>query len=310
MEFGSVETLAGADLSLPKDDPENAAVLAAAPQGAPAARVYVGCPIWNDATLARKISPPGKAAKDRLVPYVKAFNSVELNASGYGLSQAQAARWGEAAGEGFRFCPKVPRDISHGRNLDDTYEAYDRFVASARAFGSRLGTAFLQFPESFGPSRFPELERFLRSQGGKLDLAVEVRHQAWFNEAGRREALFALLQELKLCAVITDVPGRRDLLHQRLTSPTAFIRFSGHDLSPPDLRRIDDWAARLKGWMRQGLQTLYFFPHHEPKHFSADWSALFLEVLNKTCGTHLPVPKIEAPKNKKAPGEAQGNLMV
>jgi uncharacterized protein YecE (DUF72 family) len=313
MEFGRVSDLSNLDVTLPADHPRTAKVLASGAGGG-RSRIRVGCPLWNDPALARKISPAGAAASDRLVHYAHGFNAIELNASGYGLDAGAAARWSQAVGKGFLFCPKVPMEISHSRNLEDTGPAYAGFLAAARAFGDHLGPAFLQFPDSFGPSRFPELSAFLRAQAGKIPLAVELRHAAWFNDARRIDPLFALFEELKIIAVITDAPGRRDILHQRLSVPSAFIRFSGHDMSPKDLHRLDDWAERLKAWLDAGLESLFFFLHHEPKHFSVDWSVRFLEVLNKVCGVDLPVPQIMEPakSKKKAPEgiRGQGDLFA
>lgn len=305
MEFGRVEDLSNVDVTLPPDHAATAAVLAAgkAARAAAKPRVYVGGPIWNDATMARKLAPPGVSLSDKLAVYAACFNSVELNASGYGLSAASAAGWAKSVDEGFLFCPKIPRDISHGRNLEVTGEAYDRFVAAAGAFGDHLGMAFLQFSESFGPSRFAELSSFLRAQARKIPLALELRHVAWFNDASRSGPLFDLLSEHGVAAVLTDVPDRRDLLHMRLTTPTAFIRFSGHDLGPKDLRRVDDWVARLKTWLDRGLRTLYFFPHHEPKHFSVDWCVRFLEAA-AAAGLDVPAaPKLREPAPAKSPSK-------
>lgn len=315
MEFGKVAGLSNVDVTLPPDDPATATVLAAG-KGGGRTRLFVGCPLWNDPALARKFMPKGAPASARLVHYATQFNAIELNASGYGLEAAEAGRWASLVTPGFLFCPKVPMDVSHARNLDVTESAFDRFLGAAGCFGDHLGPTFLQFPDSFGPSRLPELERLLRRHAAKLPLAVELRHPAWFNDPRRRDALFGLLRELGLAAVITDAPGRRDVVHQRLTAPWAFIRFSGHDLSPKDVKRLDDWAGRIQGWLDAGLESLYFFLHHEPKHFSIDWSARFIETLHRVCGAGPALPRLQSAQprasskgNKKAPGSgAQGDL--
>ena len=57
-------------------------------------------------------------------------------------------------------------------------------------------------------------------------------------------------------AVITDTAGRRDCVHQRLTTPFAFIRFVGNNLHPTDYSRMDDWVERIQEWFDQGLERV------------------------------------------------------
>src|SRR6185436_4308023 len=115
MEFGRVSEIASLNLSLPADHERSAAVLAKG-RGGGRERLYVGCPIWNDAALARKLPAEGAPSSDKLALYAHSFNSVELNASGYGLEAGNAARWAALTPPGFLFCPKVPMEVSHSRS--------------------------------------------------------------------------------------------------------------------------------------------------------------------------------------------------
>jgi hypothetical protein len=49
--------------------------------------------------------------------------------------------------------------------------------------------------------------------------------------------------------VITDVAGRRDVLHMRLTTPVAFISFVTNSLHPKDYVRADAWVETNKTWV-------------------------------------------------------------
>ena len=57
-----------------------------------------------------------------------------------------------------------------------------------------------------------------------------------------------------------DTAGRRDMLHMRLTTTSAFIRYVGAN-AESDYARLDDWLQRLTDWKKLGLQNLYFFVH-------------------------------------------------
>jgi uncharacterized protein YecE (DUF72 family) len=57
-------------------------------------------------------------------------------------------------------------------------------------------------------------------------LAIEVRSAEWFEEENF-EKFSQLLEENNIANIIVDTAGRRDMLHMRLTSDTAFIRYVG-----------------------------------------------------------------------------------
>ena len=100
-------------------------------------------------------------------------------------------------------------------------------------------------------------------------LAVEVRHPDWFAQKNTKKELLDMLESLGRTAVISDVAGRRDVLHMRLTSGTAFIRFNGHNLHHSDFTRIDTWIERLDAWLKKGLREIYFFMHQPDKALTA-----------------------------------------
>lgn len=314
MEFGRVKDIRGFDLALPPDDPATSRILRGAGRetgpgtdpGPGAGKsggldVLLGLALWNDNEMARLLCPAGTPRNRRLHCYSRQFNAIELNTSGYGLAPANVRTWAAQTPPGFRFLPKAPRDVTHGPDLTRAHDLYEEFGRAALGFGDRLGTVLMQFPESFGPSRFRELESFLRVNAFLLPLAVEMRNRDWFMQRGPREAWFALMEELGIAAAITDTPGRRDAVHMRLTSRQAFIRFSGHDRSEPDLLRIRDWAGRLKVWMDQGLERLHLTFHHVPDYVSAEWAADFIRELNLALDLDLPVPKLGRGNAQESP---------
>ena len=294
MEFGRVADIGDLDLGLPPDHPGTAAVLGASPDAPGKPEIRIGLPVWDNDEIARLLFPKDVPRTQRLRAYARQFNAIELNSSGYGLAERSMAKWVSETPPDFRFCPKVPRTVSHSGDLTRATAAYAEFFHTASRFGSRLGRIHLQFPESFGPGRFRELEIFLRANAIRHPLAVEVRHPAWFSRPEIREDYFAMLAELGLTAVIDDTPARRDLIHQRLTVPEAFIRFSGHDRSGKDLHRLEEWVERIRIWLDQGLKRLWFFPHHVPEHVSVDWAVDLITAMNRACGFDLPAPRLLA----------------
>jgi uncharacterized protein YecE (DUF72 family) len=289
MDFGRIKNAGNVDFTLPPDHPATARVLAKGDGGA--LRAYVGCPIWQDDAMARKLCPPRTPKTKRLACYGKQFNALELNSTGYGLARERVEKWSADVPDGFRFCPKVPMEVTHGSNLDWVKDSFARYCGDAEAFGKRLGMLFLQFPEQFGPDRFAELERLLATRKAGVPLAVEVRHAAWFREGEWRDRLFDMLEEQGVTGILSDTAGRRDALHQRLTTSTAFIRFNGQDMER-DPRRLEEWAGRIRKWKDRGLRELYFFPHMDPKDMTVELSAYFIKSLNALAGLKLKEPRL------------------
>ena len=103
--------------------------------------------------------------------------------------------------------------------------------------------------------------------------------------------LFDTLRSLNIGAVITDTAGRRDCAHMELTVPKTFIRYVGNSLHQTDYTRTDEWIKRIKYWLDNGLQELYFFMHMHDEAFSPELTVYLVDKLNAACGLHLQKPK-------------------
>jgi hypothetical protein len=90
-----------------------------------------------------------------------------------------------------------------------------------------------------------------------------------------------------------------------LTVPKAFIRFVGNSLDPSDYSRIDDWVQRIKYWLDNGLNELYFFMHMHDETYSPELSSYLIKKLNDECGLSLKEPlfisNLPSDKPKKEP---------
>ena len=60
-------------------------------------------------------------------------------------------RWAEVTPDGFRFCPKTPKTITHDPDvpLDRAVDAMHEFLAVMSELGPKLGVVLIQFPPSF-----------------------------------------------------------------------------------------------------------------------------------------------------------------
>ena len=293
MEFGKVQYIDNIDFSLPPDDPVTDRLWQQlAPATKEPLRVHVGGTEWGRSSWVGRVYPRGTKSKDVLAFYAKQFNTVELNTLYYGLQPpAVLQRWASMTGEGFRFCPKFLETISHKQQLVNAGKDTGLFIEAVRHFGPKLGPSFLQLSEGFGPDRVGVLENYVRALPAGFRVCVELRHPAWFGAAVSTD-IWYLLQELGIGTVMTDVAGRRDVLHMRLTAPVAFIRFVTNGLHPKDFQRADAWADRISTWAGKGLRELYFFVHSPEEQTSPEMMAYVIERFNDRLGAGLRPPNL------------------
>jgi uncharacterized protein YecE (DUF72 family) len=293
MEFGRIPHIEKIDFSLPADAVMTEQVLGQALRDnlAPL-RCYVGGTGWGQPNWIGKAYPRGTKPKDFLLQYARQFNSIELNALWYNLQPKPVIeKWASMVDPSFRFCPKVSNTISHELQLVNAGPDTRLFIDHMQCFGRTLGPSFLQLAESFSPARAAILEDYLRQLPRSFRLAVELRHEGWFGTAAVR-ATWELFRELGIGAVITDTPGRRDVLHMRLTAPFAFIRFVANQQHPTDFQRIDEWADRLSAWVEKGLREMYFFVHDHQELYVPELCLYAVQRFNEKFGAGLEPPKL------------------
>jgi uncharacterized protein YecE (DUF72 family) len=149
--------------------------------------------------------------------------------------------------------------------------------------------AFLQMPGNFKPKFIDRLAKFLEQWPNEIPLALEVCHAEWYNSEAFNE-FHEILRKNKITHIITDIAGRRDILHMRLSTETAFIRFNGanHD---SNFTRLDGWLDCIESYHRQGLKNIYFFVHQNLEKASPLLSVHFIKNFNARFETDLSIPK-------------------
>ena len=276
MKFGRVEQPEIVDFTLPEDQAGTTRILNSSGIKQKL-DLYVGCAKWNRQEL-RNFYPRG--VRNDLNYYSEKFNAIELNATFYRIfPREQFEKWSEMVGDDFRFFPKIVQQVSHLRRLNDmAYPALDAFLEATTGFGAKLGTIFLQLHPNFGPKNWDRVVRFIEYWPAELDLAVEFRHKDWYTDRAVSRELYVLMENHRVANIITDTAGRRDLLHMRLTSDEAFIRFVGAN-HKVDYSRLDQWAVRLKSWREAGLSRIHFFVHQNTERESPFLASYFLQKL-------------------------------
>lgn len=287
MKFGQVEDPSKIDFTLPKDHSRTKEILKHNKKGLE--NISIGCAKWNKTDL-KGFYPKG--TKDELTYYATQFNSIELNATFYGMpTSEQVLTWKEKTPADFKFFPKITNTVSHFRRLLNIDDVLTQFATAVLNFDEKLGMVFLQLHDNFKPKDYERLKQFVNKWPKEVPLAIELRNTEWFTDEEIFDKTCQLFEDNNVTNIIVDTAGRRDMLHMRLTTPNAFIRYVGAN-AESDYERLDDWLKHLTKWKKEGLQNLYFFVHQNLEKASPLLSSYFIENMNKEWKTEIIVPKM------------------
>jgi len=257
--------------------------------------------------------PKGTKPANYLREYARRLTTIEGNTTFYAVpSQKTLEQWISEMPEPFRFCPKIPKAISHAGLLkDQVYRALE-FVAVMNQLGTRLGPMFLQLPPSYAPRLFDDLKTFLKAWPPEIRLGVEVRHLDWF-ESPRRDELNRLLSDHNMARVIIDTRPIRSLagdksiegsvyqtllearerkpdvpVFQERTADFVFLRYIGHPQMEINAPLLDEWARYLAAQLQTGADAFVFC--HSPDTLAAPYlcRALYTRVAEMIALPPLP----------------------
>ena len=256
--------------------------------------LYVGCPIWSFKGWVGNFYPKGTKSSEFLFQYARRLTNIEGNTTFYAVPSKQTIEtWVEQMPETFRFCPKVPKAISHEGKLTDNMDRATAFVDVMRQLGTRLGPMFLQLPPRYSPNLLADLKAFLSAWASDVRLAVEVRHLDWF-DSPHDEALDELLSEYNMARVTIDTRPIRSLqgdkslagsayesllearerkpnvpVVPKRTSDFVFVRYIGHPDMEINRPFIEEWGSYFSEQIKSGADVYVFC--HSPDNMVAPY---------------------------------------
>jgi len=255
---------------------------------------YVGCPIWSWKGWVGNFYPEETKPSEFLREYTRRLTTVEGNTTFYAVpSQKTLEGWLEDMPPTFRFCPKVPKAISHEGKLMDNAERAREFIDVMSQLGTRLGPMFLQLPPRYSPKLIGDLTAFLSLWPREVRLAVEVRHLGWF-DTPHDESLNDLLSEFNMARVTIDTRPIRALdgdeilagsVYQSLlearerkpdipvvpkrTADFLFVRYIGHPEVESNNAYLKEWGNYFIPPLKEGADVFMFC--HSPNNLAAPW---------------------------------------
>jgi len=256
--------------------------------------LYLGCPVWSFKGWVGNFYPKGTKPADFLREYSRRLTTIEGNTTFYAVpAQKTIEGWVAETPETFRFCPKIPKAISHEGTLADQVDRARQFVDVMNHLGTRLGPMFLQLPPRFSPKLFADLQAFLAVWPRDVRLAVEVRHLDWF-DSSHDESLNQLLSDHNMARVTIDTRPIRDLAGDKSlvgstyesllearerkpdvpvvpkrTADFVFLRYIGHPQLEVNVPFLDEWGKYFVTQLREGIDAFIFC--HSPDNMIAPW---------------------------------------
>lgn len=277
---------------------------------------HLGCPAWSIPQWRGNFLPAGTRASELLSEYSKTFNTVEGNSFFYALPKMDTVeRWASQAAEGFEFCFKVPRDLSHARALLAKGATYDYLIQCLDCVdkAGKLGPTFLQLHSSFSPNRLAELESFCHHWPKQFPLAVEVRHLDFFTDGYSVQTLNQMLESYGADRVIFDSralfhappsdpaeeksQGRKPRLPVRweTTGQRPMVRFVGRNAIESVLHWQQEVAKKVANWIGEGKHPYIFM--HTPDDTLAPYSCgQFHQLLRAHIST---LPDLKFPQKEE-----------
>ncbi|HQW12375.1 MAG TPA: DUF72 domain-containing protein [Saprospiraceae bacterium] len=286
MDFGKLSEHSEVDFSLPLQDHFYF--------NAPPAQsldVLLGATGWSMPQWKGVLYPRRTPANLFGQVYSHQFATTEFNTTYYQVPPAERVRhWKEFTAPEFVFCPKMYQGISQSSSIGVGGSLLPDFLERMTGFDEKLGLIFMQMPQFFGENKLAALEKFVAQWGSGIPLAVEMRHADFFRDE-IKHILASLFGSAQISWLITDVAGRRDVSHDRITAPFMCIRFVSTGDIESDQSRIISWIIRLQNWKENGVQIVYFFIHTPGNLTPHLLTSFFAQEWEQRTGIKLKIPQ-------------------
>ncbi|MEL7833050.1 DUF72 domain-containing protein [Fodinibius sp. Rm-B-1B1-1] len=261
-------------------------------------KYHLGCTGWSLKEWTGNFFTDDAKPDDFLKQYSSVFNAVEGNTTFYNVPTKETLKkWQRATPDGFKFCFKFHRSITHEKRLDVEEDELLQFIDTFDPIADRLGPFHIQLPPNFSPDEFGRLEKVVSLLPSSYRYAVEVRHPDFFNHGRQEHRLNRLLKSYSMDRVIFDTrklygmnSNESSVLEAKKKKPKVpvrfdntaarpFVRFVGSNDPVANEPYLKEWAIVVADWIRDGLHP-YFFPHTPDKVSQPQIARKFHQLLS------------------------------
>ena len=223
------------------------------------AEIHIGTSGWSYKHWKNIFYPEGLKATDWLKFYAQHFKITELNTSFYHLPALTTTQaWAKKVPQGFMFCPKMSRYLTHMKKLNDPEESFAQFFEVFAPLKRKLGPVLIQLPPSlhFHTDKAERLYGLCKKQYSYYRFAMEVRHVSWLE----KESL-DLMKHYNIAFVIAQ-SGTRFPYAEFVTAQHIYVRFHGPQqlyASSYSDEQLENFATLFKQWQKEGHSVWAFF---------------------------------------------------
>ncbi len=271
-------------------------------------KYHLGCTVWSLKEWVDNFFTDDAKQGDFLSQYSSVFNCVEGNTTFYNIpNEKTVKKWKQATPDGFKFCFKFHRSITHNKRLQDVEDDILSFLEVFDPIVERLGPFMIQLPRQFSPDEFVRLERVVSILPSSYRYAVEVRHPDFFNHGREEHRLNRLLKSYNIDRVIFDTrklhamkSDEQSVLEAKKKKPDVPVRFDNTGSRPlvrfvgsndpvANEPYLKEWAIVVADWIKEGLHP-YVFTHSPDKVSQPKNARRFHQLLSELIDMD-PMPK-------------------
>ncbi|HUC81545.1 MAG TPA: DUF72 domain-containing protein [Flavisolibacter sp.] len=235
-----------------------------------AANIHVGTLGWSYQHWKEVFYPHKLAATKWLNHYAGIFSTTEINGSFYRLpSEDTMKKWVDTVPDGFLFCPKMSRYLTHMKKLKDPEEPLERFFSVFDYMKEKLGPVLVQLPEMlhFNYEVADHFYKLLRFQYGAYRFVMEIRHDSWLHQDS-----LTLMTKYDIGFVISQSGGFFPYA-ELVTANNIYVRLHG----PAELyasaytdEMLQAYAEKFKAWESEGHVVWVYFNNDIHAHAVRD----------------------------------------
>lgn len=289
--------------------------------------IRIGCPMWTHPQWQHSFFAPQTANKQHLHYYAQFYTSVEGNSTFYALPKIETVQqWADCTQSDFKFCFKLPQQITHQQQLKNSQFEIDAFLSLLQPIMTRnkLAAIQIQLPPYFSANQLNDLNCVLAQYASQIPLAVEVRHADFFNKGETEKALNQMLMHYSVDRIMMDTrPVHSQLpttnaikdaqnkkpkvpVHVLATGNQPIVRYVGQTDLTANQAFIRPWLKHFKAWLDQGKTPILFIHTADNAKVHA-LTRLWLEMLETELG-YYPAQYTQFPCEKAESEKAQPSL--
>ncbi|WP_307248683.1 DUF72 domain-containing protein [Catenuloplanes indicus] len=265
--------------------------------------------MWTLKPWQGRFLPHPSTAGERLRAYAGWCDAVEGNTTFYATPARETTEvWAAETPESFRFVLKLPKPVTHEHRLSAAaFAPLAQFLTAIEPLGPRVHALWIQLPGSFTPADVPALSSFLRRLPTAYRYAVEVRHQAFFDDPAPLEAALApfgvewvpfdttaFFAKRPTSDAEREAWTRKPRMPLRTTALTGhpIVRYLGRDKPGETAEGWQRWVEATVTWLREGRSPTVFI--HTPDNADApELARRFHDEVRARVPDLIPLPAPE-----------------